>query len=183
MKTYIALLRGINVSGQKKIKMADLKTMLEGIGFRSVTTYIQSGNVVFESNEENTNILSDLIKKGIEERFGFDVPVLVLTYKILASIYQDNPFSKRIEKEEIEEKKMYFTLLSTPPDPDAIAELTAKDYKAEEFVITKSVVYFYAANGYGRTKLNNNFFEKKLKCSATTRNLKTVTKLLELSKL
>ncbi len=183
MNTYIALLRGINVSGQKKIKMAVLKQMFEGLGFTSVATYIQSGNVVFNSEENDTLITSDVIKTAIKKEFGFDVPVLVLTHKQLAAIYQENPFSENLLNGEIEDKKMYFTILSDPPDPEAVTELIANNYGKEKFEITNKVVYFYAANGYGKTKLTNNFFEKKLKCSATTRNLKTVIKLVELSKL
>ncbi|MEW7290095.1 DUF1697 domain-containing protein [Aquimarina sp. 2304DJ70-9] len=183
MKTYIALLRGINVSGQKKIKMIDLKGMLEDLGLTSVTTYIQSGNIVFKSKNTNTQILSDQIKKGISTKFGFDVPVLLLTPETLKDIYQKNTFSEGLLNGEIEDKKMYFTLLSASPDQEAVVELMAKDYEEEKFKITDKVVYFYAAKGYGKTKLTNNFFEKKLKCNATTRNLKTVIKLLELSKL
>ncbi len=183
MKIYIALLRGINVSGQKKIKMADLKVMFESLGFESVTTYIQSGNVVFKSGKDDPVLIGDTIKQGILKTFGYEVPVLVLTHEILTSIYQENPFLERLANEEIEEKKMYFTLLSNVPDISAVKELTSTSYGNEEFVITQKVVYFFAAHGYGRTKLHNNFFEKKLKCSATTRNLKTVIKLLELSNL
>ncbi len=181
MNTYIALLRGINVSGQKKILMVDLKNLFETLGFLSITTYIQSGNVIFQSDQADTNNLSDLIKKGIEERFGFDVPVLVLTRDLLLSIFEENPFSERISNGEIEEKKMYFTLVSSAPDKALVKELAIKDYGNEEFVVGQNVVYFFAANGYGRTKLNNNFFEKKLKCKATTRNLKTVSRLIDLS--
>ncbi len=183
MNTYIALLRGINVSGHKKVKMTDLKTMFEDLGFTSVTTYIQSGNVVFQSKIADTDIISKSIEKGIVTQFGFDVPVLVFTHQTLRSIHRDNPFSEPLKNEEIEDKKMFFTLLSGEPDSLAIKELTATSYDPEEFVITQQVVYFYAANGYGRTKLHNNFFEKKLRCNATTRNLKTVIKLLELSTL
>ncbi len=184
MKTYIALLRGINVSGQKKIIMTDLKTMFEELGCISVRTYIQSGNVIFR-DEKDTETLTNMIKKEILTQFGFDVPVLVLTREALTSIYKNNPFLKRLKTKEIEEKKMYFTLLSKTPDVKNIEDLkeTTSRSENEEFVITQDAVYFYAANGYGRTKLSNNFFEKKLKSTATTRNLKTINKLLELSKL
>lgn len=181
METYIALLRGINVAGQKKIKMIDLKSLFESIGCTTVTTYIQSGNVIFAYKKTTTNTLSNLISKEIMKQFGFEVPVLVLTPEILTSIYKNNPFTQKIENEEIEDKKMYFTLLTSPPDPTATKELMATDYGVEQFVITDNVVYFYAANGYGKTKLSNNFFEKKLKSQATTRNLKTVIKILQIS--
>ncbi|WP_025743412.1 DUF1697 domain-containing protein [Aquimarina pacifica] len=180
MKTYIALLRGINVSGQKKIKMVDLKAMFETIGCTSVQTYIQSGNIVFEYAEETNNILGQRIKEAILEHFGFEVPVLVLTPKKLIEIFENNPFSKRLGTLGFEDKKLYFTLLTNVPDPVAVSALEAADYGTEEFVITNEVVYFYAANGYGKTKLDNNFFERKLKSPATTRNLRTMTKLIEL---
>ncbi len=183
MNTYIALLRGINVSGQKKIKMAELKTILEDIGLTSVTTYIQSGNIVFTYQETKLTILGGLISEAILKHYDFEVPVLVLTPKTLADIYKDNPFAKRIENEEIEGKKMYFTLLSSPPNSLNLEELTSQSHDSEEFVVTNKVVYFYAGNGYGKTKLNNNFFEKKLNSKATTRNLKTIYKILEISNL
>lgn len=183
MKTYIALLRGINVSGQKKILMADLKSMFEDLGCSSVVTYIQSGNVIFKTEEKEIKDISALIKKEILNAFGFDVPVLVLTRKDLVSIYDDNPYLDRIKTEEMEENKMYFTLLSTTPNPNGVQELLSDSYTPEEFTIINKTVYFYAANGYGRTKLNNNFFEKKLTSVATTRNLKTVIKLLDLSEM
>ncbi|WP_271768917.1 DUF1697 domain-containing protein [Aquimarina algiphila] len=184
MKTYIALLRGINVSGQKKIIMADLKIMFEELGCTSVSTYIQSGNIVFQHKKDMLTF-TDIIKKEILTQFGFDVPVLVLTREMLTTIYDNNPFLKRLEAKEIEDKKMYFTLLSRMPDHKDIEDVESTTARSgnEEFVIAKDVVYFYAANGYGKTKLNNNFFEKKLQSTATTRNLKTVIKLLELSKL
>lgn len=183
MKTYIALLRGINVSGQKKILMADLKSMFEDLGYSSVVTYIQSGNVIFKDEEIDSKVVSTVIKKEILKKFSFDVPVFVLTREDLVGIYVNNPYVDRIKTEEIEEKKMYFTLLSTLPNSDGVQEISSNSYEPEEFKITDKVVYFYAANGYGRTKLNNNFFEKKLKSVATTRNLKTVIKLLDLSEL
>lgn len=183
MNTFIALLRGINVSGQKKIKMAELKTLCESIGFSSVTTYIQSGNIVFDSEKPDITSITNTLYKAILDHFGFDVPVLVIKPKKLKEILQNNPYDQRIKQGEIEQNKMYFTLLANTPDLSVIDELNASSYAPEEFVITNKVVYFFAANGYGKTKLNNNFFEKKLKCSATTRNFKTVFKLLELSNL
>ncbi len=182
MKGYIALLRGINVSGQKKIKMADLKAMFEKIGFTSVVTYIQSGNIIFKSDVTSVKEISNMIKSGIFDHFAYDVPVLVLTLEVLENIYNDNPYADLLQQQILEGKKMYFTLLSSLPDMAQIDDINKYCGEDEDFTITDEVVYFYAANGYGKTKLSNNFFEKKLKCTATTRNLKTVIKLLELSK-
>jgi len=180
MQTYIGLLRGINVSGQKKIKMADLKIMFEDLGFTSVITYIQSGNVFFKSEEKELEVIEDVIKKGIANTFGYDVPVLILTSETIQTIYKENPYLDRINNGEIEDKKMYFTLFSTSPDQEKIDVLQQQSYGEEEFIITSKVVYFFAANGYGKTKLTNNFFEKKLGVNATTRNLKTMVALLKI---
>ncbi|MDY8134792.1 DUF1697 domain-containing protein [Aquimarina sp. 2201CG5-10] len=182
MNTYIALLRGINVSGQKKILMADLKRLFEALGFVSVTTYIQSGNVVFQDALKNTTDLETIVKEGIQKHFGFDVPVLVIKPKDLQLIYKNNPFSEKITNGKVDPKKMFFTFLSKEPESALIKELPVPS-DGEEFVIVKKVIYFYAANGYGKTRLNNNFFERKMKCNATTRNLKTVIKMLEISSL
>ena len=181
MNTFIALLRGINVSGQKKIIMAELKEVFEALGYISVTTYIQSGNVVFQHALLDSNYHALVIKKGVQERFGFDVSVLVLTREKLIGIYNANPYAERLATGEIAENKMYFTLLQGMENMEAVESLNELSCSPEEFVITKEVVYFFAANGYGKTKLSNNFFEKKLRCSATTRKLRTVLKLMEIS--
>ena len=183
MQKYIALLRGINVGGHKKIKMVDLTSMFEKLKFNAVTTYIQSGNVVFESEIADQHIIAETIKKGIKDTFDFDVPVLVLSTDVLLSIYHANPFFTQLENEELDEKKMLFTFLDSLPDRSRIHEISAASHEKEKIEIRDEVIYFYAGNGYGKTKLSNNFFEKKLNCSATTRNLKTVVKLLELSNL
>lgn len=183
MQIYIALLRGINVSGHKKIIMADLKEMFEHLGYIDVITYIQSGNIVFKAKEKPTQILEEKIKKAIDTRFGYDIPVLVMTSGYMQSIYDQSPFLQKIKEGVIDKKKMYFTLLFEIPEVIIVEELNIEPALGEEYVLAEQnkVVYFYAVNGYGRTKLTNNFFEKKLKCSATTRNFKTMYKLLELS--
>ncbi len=181
MNTYIALLRGINVGGHKKIKMADLRLKLEELGFSAVITYIQSGNIVFKDPSENIDTLETKIEKAIKKHFGFDVPVLIITHKILQKVLQHNPYIERLEKGEIEDKKMYFMLLCDQPDSIAVAELSKISFDPEEFIIAKNVIYLFAAIGYGKTKLHNNFFEKKLNIRTTTRNLRTLNKLLELS--
>jgi len=181
MGQYITLLRGINVSGQKKIKMADLKVLMETNGLNNVITYIQSGNLIFNTTIKDIPSINSLIHNAILEHYGFEVTVLTLTRAVLNAIFLNNPYLSRIEDGEIEEKKMFFTLLSSIPDPELIKELNSVLYTPEEFDIAPNVVYFFAANGYGKTKLHNNFFERKLKCKASTRNLRTLQKLLELS--
>ncbi len=175
MKTYVALLRGINVSGHKKVPMAELREILTKVGFVNVQTYIQSGNVIFQSIEEDIQKLTDTIQKEIKDCFGFDVPVLIKTNVELLNIFNHCPFSK--DKKE----NSYFTLLYWTPDKLLIEDLSRFKYPNEEIIITKSCIYFYSSIGYGNTKYNNNFFERKLKVTATARNYKTMLKLLSLS--
>lgn len=175
MKTYIALLRGINVGGHKKIKMADLRVLMNQLGFSAVETYIQSGNIVFDSNENERSLLGQNIKKAIAETFGFDVPILLKTKQEIAAILEESPFKKAAD---IAENKIYYTLLHETPKEDAIASLVAKDYPNERFVITANCVYLNCFLGAGKAKLNNALIERKLNVQATTRNHRTLLKLL-----
>ncbi|WP_339755919.1 DUF1697 domain-containing protein [uncultured Winogradskyella sp.] len=177
MKTYIALLRGINVGGHKKIPMAELRELLTKSGLENVKTYIQSGNVIFKSNISYKQLLEDLIHNAIKDKFGFTVPVLVRTRDDLEAIFDDCPFS--------EEKKVnsYFTMLSEIPNKDLVDEASEKTYPNEEYVILKDCIYFFCSIGYGNAKFNLSFFERKLKINATSRNYKTMVKLLSLSQI
>lgn len=170
MKTYIILLRGINVSGKNKIPMAELHELLNDLGFKNIQTYIQSGNIVL-SSEKDKNHISEIIKNEIATIFCYDVPVLVKTIEEWKKVIDNNPFKN------VAEKQQYFTLLSNIPEKIAIEVNTKQD----EFKVINDVVYVNAVGGYGKTKLNNTFFENKLKVTATTRNFRTTKKLLELA--
>lgn len=174
MQTRIALLRGINVGGHKKIKMAALKLLFEELGFVDVVTLIQSGNVIFSTNIEKG--LEKIISEVILTRFGFEVPVLIKTISEIETILISCPFS--------EDKKAtsYFTLLNETPLENLVIEMNTLTYPNEEFVITQNCVYFFSEKNYSDVKCNNNFFDKKLKVTGTTRNYRTLVKLLELAK-
>jgi uncharacterized protein (DUF1697 family) len=174
MKTYIALIRGINVSGLKKILMADLRVLLEKSGLQNVKTYIQSGNVIFTSSEKK-EVLSNLISEAILKQYGWEVPVLVFTSSELKLIFDNCPFSE--EKKE----KSYFILLESKPTTKTILETSKLSTPKEEFVITNVCIYIYYDLGAGKAKLGTNFFERKLKVKATARNYRTMKKLLELA--
>lgn len=174
MKTYIALLRGVNVSGHKKILMADLRTLLEKSGLENVKTYIQSGNVIFTSLEKKETV-SDIIFNIILKQYGWEVPVLVLTSTELKSVLNNCPLLE--EKKE----KSYFILLKSKPSTETVIESSKLSSPKEEFVITNSCIYIYYDLGAGKGKLGINFFERKLKVKATARNYRTMKKLLELS--
>ena len=179
MQTYIILLRGINVSGQKKIKMADLRMLLEKLGFQNVATYIQSGNIVLEAKDQTIKNVEDRIGDGIREHFGFDVPVLVKSKKDFERIIMGNPFK---DKSLSEGNRIYFVLLKNVPEQILVHTLEQETYKNQEFSITDDCVYLYCENGYGNAKLDNNLVERKLSVQATTRNLRTMLKLLEMVK-
>jgi len=177
MQKFVAILRGINVSGQKLIKMELLKKYIEEIGCRSVTTYIQSGNIIFEHESRDTLELARIIEDKIYAEFGFQVPVIVKKGDDLTQVLSNNPFiNERHENIDY----IYVTFLEKSPDPELLRKIDVSVYKPEEFVVQDNIVYLFCPKGYGNTKLSNNFFEVKLKLKATTRNWKTVVKLSEL---
>ncbi len=180
MKTYIALLRGINVSGQKKIIMADLRAYLEELGFQDIQTYIQSGNIIFKSENSSLKNLELLIKNKIQEKYGFEVPVIVVTSTAIKSAVKNNPFEKDETKDP---KKFCVVFLQDKPLQENIEILSGYNYSPEEYVLANKIIYFYAANGAGNAKMTNTFFENKLKVRATSRNWRTTNKLLEMVKL
>jgi len=180
MGIYICILRGINVSGHKLIKMDALKKLFEDLKFQHVRTYIQSGNVIFESKKVDTKILENKIEKQILKTFGFEVPVLVKEKDELKKVIDHNPFLKN-RNEDI--SKLHVTFLSSEPDTANISKLSDIKFNNDEFMIIGTAVYLFCPDGYGNTKLSNNFFESKLKVSATTRNWKTIIELNKLADL
>lgn len=178
MQTYIAILRGINVSGQKMIKMPTLATMFENLGFKSVQTYIQSGNVLFKNGPEETDSLAQRIQAEIFKTCGFEVPVIVLTKAEMEYIFKNNHFTTARDEDL---SKLHVTFLSAEPEQADVEKVTSKRYDPDDFIICDKFIYLFCPNGYGRTKLSNSFFESKLKVTATTRNWKTVGELVKLA--
>ncbi len=176
MKTYISILRGINVGGHKKILMEDLKKLYESLGFKNVQTYIQSGNVIFGCSDTNILVLVSKIEQEIKKIFAFDVSVLIRTKNEFQKLIDHNPFPKK------DPSKLYVTFLSNTPSQSHIKEINILKDKSEEFVMDDKAIYLFLPNGYGRTKLTNNFFEKILNTSATTRNWNTINELLKIIK-
>lgn len=175
MNRYIAILRGINVGGKRKILMKDLKLMFEQMQCTNVSTYIQSGNVIFDTKEEVDNLkLAEEIEASIKQTFGFDVPVIVRKPKEMEAIIHQNPF----HKEDID--RLHVTFLSEEPTEENQQKIASYDAGADKFVINGKDVFIYCEGKYHQSKLTNNFFEKKLQVTATTRNWKTVLKLREL---
>lgn len=140
MKTYISILRGINVSGQKIIKMDALKKMYTDLHFENIQTYIQSGNVIFQCKETGKPELENRITNQIQNQFGFDVPVIVLDKEELKEIFENNPFLKDQTKELTQQ---CITFLSSNPKQFDIETIKLKQTQGEEFTITEKVVYLY----------------------------------------
>tara|TARA_B100000809_G_scaffold252685_1_gene287677 strand:- start:4836 stop:5408 length:573 start_codon:yes stop_codon:yes gene_type:complete len=173
VETYISLLRGINVSGQKKILMADLKALYESLGFSNVKTYIQSGNVVFNFEKTTAVKLQQLIFDQIQSKYDFEVPILILNSTEIEVALAENPYPN-IEKP-------YFTFLSELPLEETINELNKFSFDNEFYELKGKVIYSHYPNGAVKAKLTTTFFEKKLKVTATARNLNTTKKLLALA--
>lgn len=178
MATRIALLRSVNVLGKNMIKMPDLALAFEKSGFKNVRTYIQSGNILFETGEESADLLSAKIRELISKKFGLTIQAVVLAPEDLADIIARNPF---VKKPGIDLTKQHVTFLDRDIDTGKAEKLLSYQYPPDEIIIGNRAVYVHCPDGYGRTKYHNNFIEKKLAANATSRNWNTCLKLLEMS--
>lgn len=174
------MLRGINVSGQKKVNMQELKTIYQELNLQNVRTYIQSGNVIFESPESEPAYLSSQISDKLFQKYAFEIPVLVTKAAELETIVAGNLF---LQKEGTVTEKLHVTFLWHTPESQNLEKLKAVNFEPDKFIVCNKVIYVYCADGYGRTKLTNTFFENKLKTTATTRNWRTVNELLKIAAL
>ena len=179
MAIYIALLRGINVSGQKKIKMLHLKSLFEELGYSHVQTYIQSGNVVFETAKTSYEDMENKISTAIKEAYEFDVPILVLSVEKLTAIVEKNPYFGKVP---FEGNQMYYVLFKQTPEASLVSAFQKETYENERIIITDHCGYLLCLKGAAKAKLSNNLIERKLKVSATSRNHRTMLKLLEMVK-
>lgn len=179
MAKKIAILRGINVGGKRKILMQDLKDLFGNLGYKNMETYIQSGNVIFDTDDLLTdNEISETIEKAISEKYGFTVPVILRSVDELAKAIELNPFYSENQNDVTQ---LHLTFLKDVPTDINRLKAESHNFEPDKFVIEGKDVFIYCTNKYHQTKLSNDFFENKLKTSATTRNWKTVLKLFELS--
>ena len=175
-QTSVALLRGINLGSRNKVSMAELRELFAAVGAQEVTTYVQSGNVVFESRDRPSK-LAEAVEKEISRRLGLDVTVLVRTSAELAKVFGGNPFLKAGN----EPTALHVTFLAETPNRARVGKLDPERGGSDQFRVKGRDVYLYCPNGYGRSKLTNAYFEQALGVAATTRNWRTVTKLAELA--
>lgn len=174
MDTFIALLRGINVGGKNKLPMKDLVSLLEYIGLNSITTYIQSGNVIFKSKKAQMKDLAEKISLAIKKSHGFKPEVLILDSQTLARAVSENPFI------ESHEKALHYYFLAEPSIKPDLKELEAIALDSEHFELNGQVFYLNAPNGVGRSKLAAKI-EKSLGVVVTARNARTINKLLSMT--
>jgi len=180
MTKYLALLRGINVGGHKKILMADLRELFEQNGFTDVKSYIQSGNVVFNSEIMDETVLTEKIETMIDEKYDFIVPVRIRTAAQMQKIIEDLPFTGSDYLDEA--SKIAITFFDVEPDESQIQELDKFVFAPEQLIVSGREAYSHCPGGFARTKLTNGLIEKKLGVSATSRNLKTFMKMMAMLK-
>lgn len=177
MEKKVAILRGINVGGKRKILMKDLKLLFEKMRYTNVTTYKQSGNVIFNTTDNLSDIeISMEVQKAISDKYGFDVPVIIRSIKDLEQTIARNPFLKSCESDI---NQLYLTFLNETPSPENIKNAELSNTRVDRFVVDNRNVFVFCEGKYHQSKLTNNFFENKLKVTATTRNWKTILKLIE----
>ena len=176
-EVYVALLRGINVGGKNSLPMKDLSALFEKAGCSQVATYIQSGNVVFQADARLAGQIAGVISKEIKKGFKLDVPVVVRSAGELLKISQKNPFFKKGGTVDT----VHVAFLLHTPHKTAIQSLDAQRSPGDAFEVAGSEVYLHCPNGFGRTKLTNQYFDSKLSTTSTIRNWKTVLKLIEMT--
>jgi uncharacterized protein (DUF1697 family) len=170
---YVALLRGINVAGKNMVGMKELATLFEEAGAREVVTYIQSGNVVFTATAPLAKKLPSLMAKQIPSRFGCQSPVIVRSHAELEQIAKMNPFSH--------DDPTRLLVMFLDGVPKNVDQLDAKRSPPDQFAVAGREIYLYCPNGYGRSKLTNDYFDRTLGVVSTARNWRTVLTLLQMS--
>lgn len=176
MNTYIALFRGINVGGHNRLPMKELKSLMGELGYQNVESYIQTGNVVFQTVENNIRKLAGDISTAVKKNHGFEPYVLVLTLEEIKDAIESNPFPEA----ESDPKSLHLNfLVSSPSDPDMESLENCKK-ESERFKLTDKVFYLHAPEGIGRSKLAGKT-EKLVGVSMTGRNWRTVQKIMEMA--
>lgn len=176
MKTWIAFFRGINVGGNNILPMAELRSRLESLKLQRVRTYIQSGNVVFESRSKSASSLSMKIGDLVEKEFGFRPHLFLLQKEELRSAIESNPFPEAVSTP----NKLHLFFLDRPAKRPKLDEMTEIASETEQFKMTDQVFYLFAQDGIGRSKLASKA-EKLLGVSTTARNYRTVVKLFAMA--
>lgn len=177
MYNHLVLLRGINVSGQKLIKMEELRNHLTDNGFQNVQTYIQSGNVFVTTAEADPNVVEQQVAALLLDKYGFQVTVVAISEAGLKKVFMNNPF---LADAAIGLKQLYVAFLSEVPQQENVGKLDASFVHPDTFTMGDRALYLCYHNNAGNSKMTNNWIENRLKVTATSRNWNTVTKLVAL---
>jgi len=177
MVVAISLLRGINVGGHNKIRMADLRELYASLGLRKARTLLQSGNAVFETDEPDLSLVQARIEAGIRDRFGLEIHVLMRRSSQFRSIVDRHPFT---DEQQTEAKKMALVFLSDCPAPDDVSKLRESNPGREFIHASGSELYVFYTDGQARSKLDNGRIERALGLRSTARNWNTCNRLLKL---
>lgn len=178
MTTFIALLRAINVGGYRKIKMKNLRSMFETMGFENVRTYIQSGNVIFDSEENDSELLSESITKQIKSDFGHDVPVMIRTRDELKNLIDKNPFDGQNE----DPIRLYVTFFLEIPTAEKQEELTSLSSDIEKFDFVNGDLFSLIDKKTDqKVNFSNSYVEKIIGIPGTGRNWRSVNKIFDMA--
>jgi uncharacterized protein (DUF1697 family) len=181
MKTYVSFLRGVNMTGHNSIKMADLCLFYKDLDFVDAETYIQSGNVIFSYQTDlPEHDLSLIIERAILKKFNYNVPVMIRTIEEMKKLIRVNPF---LTEENFDPSKMAVMFLYEEPLNAQVQKVINIDYPPDKFKIVGSEIFIYCPNGFGKTRLYTNFFEKKMGVIGTARNWKTITTILNIAEM
>lgn len=176
MTTWIGLLRGINVGGRNKLPMADLRSLYDSLGASDVVTYIQSGNVCFESDIEDEAKLTAAVAEAIEAQTGLTVPVMHRRASEFVAVVNALPYCG----DDVDPKQLAIVSLGAEPAKAAWAEIDPDRSPGDVYEAGDRAVYLHARTGFAKTKFTNDYFERKLGVTATTRNIRTMGKLVDL---
>lgn len=178
MSIFISLLRGINVGGKHKIKMDELKLIYQSLGLNNVHSLLQSGNVIFHSNETDRTLLSTQLETAIEEKYGFRPRVILRSLTELQNTVKNTPFNDNRERDP---SRLMVTFLLNHPGEQLKQSFQSNRFSPEEVYLINQEVFIYYPEGVLESKLDLKLLEKQLNTSGTTRNWNTVTKLLKLA--
>ncbi|OLR94814.1 DUF1697 domain-containing protein [Actinokineospora bangkokensis] len=176
MTRFVALLRAVNIGGTSSMPMAELREVLTGAGLTDVRTYIQSGNAVFAAGSSDEAEVAEVVRGAIRARWGKDIPVLLRTADELDAVIAANPYLG--EQDDL--TKLHVTFLDREPGQDKVATLVPPAGETGVLTVIGREVFLHVPDGYGRTKLQNVFVERRTGAVSTTRNWKSVLKLREM---
>jgi uncharacterized protein (DUF1697 family) len=178
MPVILCMLRGVNLGGHNRVKMDDLKALCKSLKLCEPQTYVQSGNVIFKTDQRDLAKLTKKLEAAIQKKFGFQSDVILRSTKELRDVVTRNPFAKR---RDIHPGKLLVTFFSGDPGEEARKQVRAIKCDPEELFIEGREAYIYFPNGAGRSKLNWAVIPKTLKVQGTARNWNSVTKMLEIA--